>query len=178
MMKKLAIIAAALLTATNANALFDIKAKTIKDDFDGSTSVHIAETSLYCGMSFECPLVGFSWGNNTQQYLGVHIQFIDMFSKNFYNINRLSINIDGNIENFDAIKTTSHQTDSTSYQSLQTFLVPADYIEKLNNGKDIKIRVSTNKGNYDGVFKGGKKPSKAEKFYPSFYTEVKKHANQ
>lgn len=173
----LAITTTAIISlSTTAHAFLSPKVITKKDDFDGSTIVHAEETGLLCSGNWfaPCPLIGFGYMTNHPEHFVLSAQMMDSTTKNYYNINKIAINIDGEIKTFDAISTTKfeHSSLTNTYLSTQTFALPLAYLDELNNGKDIKVRVSTDKGNFDGAFKGGKKKSVAEKQFPEFYKAV------
>lgn len=174
-MKKLILASALLMATIPAQAFFQPKPKTTTDDFDGSTRVSMTEAALGCkALELHCPRLGYSWSSNTPDQLYVHVVLSDSFTKSYFNIRQMQMNVNGDIRTFDATGLTDFVRDSTSTQSWQSFALPIEYRDVFKNEKNVKIRIVTDKGPYDGVYSGGKKPSYAEKFYQLFEEELSK----
>lgn len=176
-MKKLLIaVGLSLACAMPAQAFFKAKAETVVDDFDGSKLVKIRTGGLDCAAKqVLCPMIGFAWFPDKPDSLYIRTDMYDMYLRNYYNIKKLQISVDGDIRSFDAIATTDYYSDTVGTTSTQLFPVPAEYIDILKTNKNIKIRLVTDRGNYDGAFTGGKRQSVADKHYRLFLDEMAKH---
>lgn len=168
----------ALMVTTPAQAFLKAKAKTTVDDFDGTTRVSITHGALSCqgSQSLSCPMIGFSWASSLPNELFIHTQMADLWTKQYYSIKQLQISVDGEIKTFDGIGTTDYRNDSVGTYSDQGFLVPIELLETFKTNKNIKMRLVTDKGYYNGVFTGGNKQSIAEKHFILFNTELEKQS--
>lgn len=178
-MKKLFLVG--LLSAmliSPAQAFFRAKAETVVDDFDGSTMVKITHGGLDCSRTTLCPMIGFAWSSKIPNELLIDTQMYDPFTRQYFNIERLEISVDGNIQSFEGVGTTSLNHDSIATYSKQGFFVPIELLDVFKTNKNIKIRLVTDKGYYHGSFTGGARQSIAEKHFILFNNELAKQQLQ
>lgn len=176
--KKFFLTVSLLLFITPSQAFFKAKAQTTIDDFDGSSRVSIRTGGLDCKQSVLCPMIGFGWSSNTADKLIIHGEMFDIWTKQYFNIQKLQININGDIKSFDSIGVTDFTSDASATYSKQGFFLPIEYKEIFKNEKNIKMRLVTDKGSFDGAFTGGKRPSVAEKNFTLFVEELAKQNHE
>lgn len=178
-MKKLLIaVGLSLACAMPAQAFFKAKAETVIDDFDGSKTVQIRSGALDCTKALLCPMIGFGWVSTVPDKFAIRAEMLDAFTKQYFNIEKLQISVDGNIQTFEGHNMTSYNHDSYSTVSSRLFILPTEYLDVLKNSQNVKIRLVTDRGNYDGAFTGGKRQSVADKHYRLFLDEMAKHTAQ
>lgn len=177
-MKKLCLTMLLLAFVPSAQAFLKAKPQTILDDFDGSTRVSISTGGLDCKSVKLCPMIGFGWSSNTPNELIILTQMFDIWTKQYFDIQKLQININGEIKSFDSIGSTDFSSDASATYSKKGFVIPIEYKDIFEHGNNLKIRLVTDKGSFDGNFTGGKRPSVAEKNFILFVEELAKQNHE
>lgn len=149
-------------------------------DFDGTVTVSTTATWVECPKSkLTCPLVGYSWSKNLPDNVALAVEISDFYTNQYYGMNTLRLNIDGEIISLNKLvphkPTTFSRLDLTnSTQSIDFFEIPMDKLKEFNQAESIKMQLVTDKQIFDMVYKGGKKQTKAHKSLDEFLNTVEK----
>ncbi|MGP1605761.1 MAG: hypothetical protein ACTTG4_05100 [Moraxella sp.] len=179
-MKNLFLLSVLMLSAMTAMPSV-AKTNVSKSDFDDSVTISTQPSWVECPQSkLMCPLVGYAWGDGDaiDRYAVLVIEISDSLLKSYQSIERLKLNIDGDITELSKLTpngTTSYSHDQVSAISRDYFIIPLDKLKSFESATSVKMQVTTNKNLYNMIYKGGKKQTRAYKMLPEFLSAVKEN---
>ena len=161
-----------------AGSGFAANARTVVDDFDGSTRVSVDPHGLSCGMSMVCPLLGARWTSTRADDAVLQVEVINEYVA----IEGVSVNIDGQIVELepltgDALSRYSSNVETAgraplARRSSRDFLAPLELVQRMHAAGNVRVRVHTRDGSVDGVLSGERRPSKAHAALGRFLSQV------
>lgn len=178
-MKKLLLLTSIFLSAlTVLPAQAKLKPQTTIDDFDGSKRVLMDLGKLYCKrVTQDCPSIGMLWSSTAPNDLLIIAELRDYAGEKYFSIQSMQFNIDGEITTIKPINAfTTREKDSIGSRSIQGFNTNIDFLSILNSAHDVKVRVVTDKGNIDGIFKqSGLKYGPGKENFSAYLEELNKN---
>lgn len=182
-MKKLAtlLLFTVLAGCAGMNDALTPSSKLIKDPFDGHYQVQQAPVGAGDSMSEGWHLMGLFWTSKSPETAGITAGV----NQEITNIAMISFNIDGQVTDFTNFTTafTGFETDYvqtpggaggiTYKRSMRTITVPLDFVKKLAQGDEIKLKITTLDNKYTVSSFGKKHPMAAITMkLPQFLTKI------
>ncbi|MDM1274019.1 MULTISPECIES: hypothetical protein [Acinetobacter] len=145
-----------VLAGCSSQAIIDnmATAKTNVSDFDGSKQIYTQPMYVFATTGFHAAPIslGAKWIDKVQDFISVDVEI----RGEYVNVEKLYLNIDGNIQEYKAIQaltklSTPDPRTFAQKTSKKSFMVPVTDIEKIKTANSVKIKVTTLS---DGYFEG------------------------
>ncbi len=127
------VIIVSFFACTSFNQMATPSAKTVINDFDGSTEVHQSPVSAAISLSEGWNTLGFSWLKNNPEYV-----YLIVGAQGITNISSVAFNIDGDV--IELHEPASHLTDYGEW-STRPFVITLEDFRKLAKADTVKMKV-------------------------------------